>query len=126
MTGITLTYLEKIQEERKDNLRAYQQKWKEYNREHDEREQEEDFRTEIEYKIYRGDKLIRTRVEEQGLSRRCELCGSVGFTKNRIHRLKRKIILEGDIWRCQNKATCEERVEKFIDGRWTLTDELWR
>jgi len=26
MTGITLTYLEKIQEERKDNLRAYQQK----------------------------------------------------------------------------------------------------
>ena len=120
MTRITLKYLEKI----KDNLRTYRQDWKEYNRK--EAEDEKSIEPTKEYKIYRGDKLIRTRVEEQGLSRRCELCGSVGFTKNRIHGLKRKIILEGDIWRCQNKSTCEERAEKFIDGRWTLTDELWR
>jgi prophage tail gpP-like protein len=115
-----------MEQGRKENLMTYRQDWKEYNREQAEREKDEDFLRVREYKVYQGDKLVRTRIEEQGLSRRCELCGSVGFTKNRIHRLKRKMILEGDIWRCQNKDTCEERVNKFIDGRWTLDNELWR
>jgi hypothetical protein len=126
MTRITLTYLEKIQEERKDNLRTYRQDWKEYNRK--EAEDEKSIEPTKEYKIYQGDKLIRTRVEEQGLSRRCELCGSSGFVTKRIHGLRRKINYnqKENRYECQNKSTCEERVEKFIDGRWTLTDEFWR